>query len=373
MRLLSVSSSRADLSILGPVWEAALAAGHDLHLLLTGQHASSAILPAGAYAPAVHHRGGADPRGGSAAQAAQAMAEIGAFSAQVIAEVAPDAVLVIGDRLDMAPAALAAVPFNIPLAHLHGGERSYGAVDDRLRHALSKLAHIHLAASADAVETLVAMGEERWRISHTGAPGLDTLKARGTLDAAAFAQAVGLASIEDLRLVTVHPETNGGNSPALLAAVLGALDDTPGPVLITGANSDPGGAELNATIAAWAKDRPQTVFRETLGMALYPSALRLASVMVGNSSSGLIEAPFAGLPVIDVGQRQEGRLHGRNLIRLPADRGAIARALREHCRMGAEDQRFVDDLYGDGAAGPRIVKAIDQGLQHRDLLIKRLP
>jgi UDP-N-acetylglucosamine 2-epimerase len=119
--------------------------------------------------------------------------------------------------------------------------------------------------------------------------------------------------------------------------------------------------------------RAQSVFRETLGMALYPSALRLASVLVGNSSSGLIEAPFAGLPVIDVGQRQDGRLHGRNLIRLPADRAALAAALTDHRRQGPDDQRFGDDLYGDGASGPRIIAAIDQRLGHPDLLTKRLP
>lgn len=373
MRLLSVSSSRADLSIMGPVWDAALAAGHQLDLVLTGQHATADLVPAEAYGGARRYRGGADPRGGSAAEAAQAMAAIGAFTAQVIAETAPDVMLVIGDRIDMAPAALAAVPFNLPLAHLHGGERSYGAVDDRLRHALSKLAHIHLAASADAVETLAAMGEERWRISHTGAPGLDTLRQRGTLDASTFAEAVGLPSLVGLRLVTIHPETNGGDSMALVEAILGALDETPGPVLLTGANGDPGGAEINARLIAWAESRPETVYRETLGMALYPSALRLASVMIGNSSSGLIEAPFAGLAVIDVGHRQDGRLHGRNVVRCEADRQHLALRLITHRRSDPNDLRFVDDLYGDGMAGPRIVSAIADRLKSPDLLTKRLP
>lgn len=178
-RVLSVSSSRADVTILRSVWQA-LAARHDCepHVLLTGMHQTATAAGIGSLpANITVHRGGTDLGGRGGAEAAAAMADITRDAARLMADIRPDVVLLVGDRLDMIPAALAALPFNLPLAHLHGGEITEGAVDDRLRHALTKLSHIHLAASADAAKRIAAMGEEARRIHLTGAPALDTLLA----------------------------------------------------------------------------------------------------------------------------------------------------------------------------------------------------
>ena len=210
MRVLSISCGRSDLGILAPVWRALTdQAGVELHVLLTGAHVSDdtagrAALPEGA----VGHTAGADLGGANEATATDAMASILEAAGQLALRLKPDRALVIGDRLDMFPATLGLVPLNVPIVHLHGGELTYGALDDRIRHSITKLAHLHCAATVQAAVRITGMGEEPWRITVTGAPGLDTLIARPALGQDDFARDVGLPSAAGLRLVTVHPETN---------------------------------------------------------------------------------------------------------------------------------------------------------------------
>src|SRR4051812_12885026 len=159
-KILSVSSSRADVDILLPVWRGVAARSDcELHVMLTGAHVvsehASELVPQAAKL----HRGGADLGGADARAANAAVAEIIRDTGAIIAEIAPDIVLVMGDRMDMLPAAAATLPFNVPLAHLHGGEVTEGAIDDRVRHAMSKLAHLHFVSCASARDRLLAMGE----------------------------------------------------------------------------------------------------------------------------------------------------------------------------------------------------------------------
>ncbi len=361
-RVLSVSSSRADVGILGPVW-AALAARDDmeLHLFLTGMHrAHDAPEVEGVPVGATVHEGGADLGGDTGSHAADAMASITRAAGDVYAGVAPDLVLVTGDRLDMLPAATATLPFNIPLAHLHGGEVTEGAVDDRVRHAITKLAHLHCVSSEGARDRLRALGEEDWRITVTGAPGLDTLKAAPEMSAADLAAALELPDTAGLRLVTVHPETNAEDALAPLEAVLGALAARPGLTLFTAPNSDPGGAEMRRRIDAFVAAHDWAHFRDTLGSRLYPNALRHAVLMVGNSSSGVIEAGLFGLPAINVGDRQKGRERGANVVDVPNSTDAVVTALD---RFGTEPYyRFpAGTPYGDGAAGPKVAAVLGDG------------
>jgi UDP-hydrolysing UDP-N-acetyl-D-glucosamine 2-epimerase len=361
-RILSVSSSRADIGALAPVWRALAAISNvDLHVFLTGMHRvddsmARAALPEGV----TLHSGGADLGGASPAKAATAMARIETDTGALLADIRPDIVLVMGDRLDMFPAAAATLPFNLPLAHLHGGEVTEGAIDDRIRHAITKLAHIHCVSTQGARARLLAMGEDDARIHVTGAPGLDTLKAAPTLSADAFAVEAGLKGIEGdlaaLRLVTVHPETNAADALAPLTALLSALEARPAPTLFTAPNSDPGGAEMRRRIEAFVARHPWARFRDTLGMRLYANALRHAAVMVGNSSSGIIEAGLFGLPVINVGDRQKGRERGANVTDVAGEALAVGLALD---RLGARPARLAPcSPYGDGNAGPRVAEAI---------------
>ena len=366
-RLLSISSSRADVGILQPVWRAA-APDCELHILLTGMHCAATAGDIDAPAAAMLHRGGADLAGADASQAAHAMAAVFAATADCLDTVNPDVVLVVGDRLDMIPAACATVPYTVPLVHLHGGEITEGALDDQVRHAITKLAHLHCVSGESARRRLLAMGEADARIRITGAPGLDTLRAAPELSETEFAAALGMGDIAGLRLVTVHPETNAREPLAALDAVLGALDVNPSPTLFTAPNSDPGGARAYERIVGYVNDRPWAMFIESLGSKLYPNALRHAAVMLGNSSSGLIEAGLFGLPVIDVGDRQRGRDHGDNVIHVIATaasvQAALARPLARHAAVSP---------YGDGRSGPRVAAVWCAAAKDADLMRKPAP
>ena len=368
-RVLSLSSSRADAGILAPVWAALDASdGVELHIFLTGMHRRGGAPAPATPDAAIVHRGGSDLAGAGASDAALAMAAIASASADVMAATEPDLVMAIGDRLDMIPSVVASLPFNLPVLHLHGGELSYGAVDERARHAMSKLAHLHCVALADAAERLARMGKEPWRIHVTGAPGLDALMAAPAMGPEQFAREVGLAEVAGLRLVTVHPETNAPDPLAPLDASLAALDASPAPTLITAPNSDPGGAECRRRIIAFVKARPWAVFHDTLGTPLYANAMRHAGVMLGNSSSGIIEAGLFGLLVINVGGRQEGRVRGRNLHDLPAEPEAIGAAIAQ---LASADARCIDTPYGDGRASERIAALVEHLPGRAALLHKR--
>ncbi|MBK8908189.1 MAG: UDP-N-acetylglucosamine 2-epimerase (hydrolyzing) [Rhodospirillales bacterium] len=362
IRILSVSSSRADVTILNAVWRAlAERVDCDLHVFATGMHMAAGGQPVeGLPHSAGLHRGGMDLSGDAGAKAAAAMAAITRDAGRTIAEVRPDAVLLVGDRLDMIPAALAALPANVPLVHVHGGEITEGAIDDRIRHAMTKLSHLHCVSSSGAAARVAAMGEEAWRIHVTGAPALDTLLAVPELDADTFLRETRVLDLPGdplaLRLVTVHPETNADDPQAPLTAVLAALEARPAPTLLTWPNSDPGGEAMRIEINRFATAKAWAMLVNTLGPRLYASALRHAAMMVGNSSSGLIEAGLFGLPVINVGDRQKGRERGPNVIDVANHADAVLQALD---RLGPRPPRFRRfSPYGDGKAAPRIADVL---------------
>ena len=369
MKVLSASSSRADVGILQPVWHAlAELKSIELHIFLTGTHlapgAPKVTTPDGCRV----HKGGADLGGSDADSAGRAMAEIASEAARLCGWLRPDMVVVIGDRLDMLPVATGSLAFNVPLVHLHGGELSLGAIDDRNRHALTKLSHLHCTATASAATRICRMGEEPWRIRVTGAPGLDTLLAAEPLTAEAFAAVLSIPTLDGLRLVTVHPETNTADPTDVIHPILAALDRVPAPTVFTASNADPGGKTIDGLVRDFAAAHEWTVYRDTLGMDLYPSALRHAAVMVGNSSSGIIEAALFGLPVINVGNRQAGRDAAANVSHSTADADAIEALLRRD--NVHRDPAPAHSLYGDGHAAPRIAEFI-AGAPSRERLLDK--
>jgi len=368
-RVLSVSSSRADVGLLKPVWRAlASRKTVELHILATGMYAGEEFQDVPASIAATLHRAGEDMGGQTGFAAARSMAASAVAAAEIFDRFEFDCILVTGDRLDMIPAAFAALPYNIPLAHLHGGELTYGAIDDRVRHAMTKMSHLHFVSGVDAAERLARMGEEPWRIRITGAPGLEALAAAPSLSAAEFAGKLNLPFDSEFLIVTVHPETNSADPEAPMRAVLAALEEAGTRALITAPNADPHGLKLRALLDRWLPGRPQVAFRDTLGTELYANALRHAVAMVGNSSSGLIEAGVFGLPVINVGTRQQGRAAGDNVQHVANDANAIVRALRELLKSR---KRFAaGSPYGDGHAGERIAAVLAELPERRRLLEK---
>jgi UDP-N-acetylglucosamine 2-epimerase (non-hydrolysing)/GDP/UDP-N,N'-diacetylbacillosamine 2-epimerase (hydrolysing) len=259
--------------------------------------------------------------------------------ADVFARNRPDVLIVLGDRFEMYAAALAALPFKIPVAHLHGGEVTHGAIDEALRHSLTKLSHLHFTATMDAARRVQQLGEEPWRVTVSGAPALDALETIPLLSREALATQFGLKIDEPPLLVTFHPVTLQYEQTAEHAAeLLAALEESGVPVVLTAPNADTCGRQVRAMMEEFVARYPLAQFVENLGQRGYFSMMREARAMVGNSSSGIIEAASFGLPVVNIGDRQGGRFRGGNVIDTGHRReeilAGIRRALAPEFRAG---------------------------------------
>ncbi len=373
-----VTTSRADYGLLRPVIRAvAETPGLRPELFVSGSHLSARHghtvdeivadrFPIQARVPCLADDTD-DARG-----VAEAMGRATRGMGLALAEARPDLLLVLGDRFEMLACALAAVPLAIPIAHIHGGEITEGAMDEQFRHALSKLAHLHFPATEAFARRLRQMGEEPWRILVGGAPGLDALARTVPATPDELRRRFGIDLDPPPLLVTLHPETLADLPPEAQAAVLvEALTAADRPCVLTGGNADPGGGVIDRTLSAFAEHRPDAWRVDHLGTAAYVALMTHATAMVGNSSSGIIEAASFGLPVINIGDRQTGRPRGANVLDVPFDVDAIATAISQ-----AADPAFRDALeslenpYGDGHAGARIAARLADLPPRRRLLRK---
>lgn len=268
----------------------------------------------------------------------------------------PDWLMVLGDRGEQVAAALAAVHLGIPVAHLHGGERTLGAVDDVLRDLISRMAHLHLVATSGAAERLVRMGIAPWRVRHTGAPGLDAIPHGPRDPGPELRGRYGLPSDGPYLVALVHPETGSHPNPPeqLIGVVLEAAAGQELPIVAIWPNADAGGRAIADRLDQAGQDLAGV--HRSIPRQDYLALLRGAAALLGNSSSGIIEAPLLGVPAINVGRRQEGRERGDNVIDVqvsgPAVRDAIRRAPELRARLSGVSP------YGDGHAAPRIVDAL---------------
>ena len=276
--------------------------------------------------------------------------------ARAYASLQPDIVLTLGDRFEMHAAVVAAVPLGVPVAHIHGGEATEGAIDDLFRHSITKMSHLHFVATDAYARRVVQMGEEPWRVVVSGAPSLDALRSIAPLDREALEARYGLSLEPPVVLVTFHPETRRlDDTERHVCELLGALDAVDGTVVITAPNADANRQLVFDRLRAFARTRPSTWFVDTFGPDGYFSLMKLASVMVGNSSSGIIEAPSFALPVVNIGDRQAGRLRAANVIDVAAERDAILRSVR--LALTPDFRASLAELrnpYGDGHASERI-------------------
>jgi UDP-N-acetylglucosamine 2-epimerase (non-hydrolysing)/GDP/UDP-N,N'-diacetylbacillosamine 2-epimerase (hydrolysing) len=273
----------------------------------------------------------------------------------------PDVLLVLGDRFEMHAAALAAVPFKIPIAHVHGGEVTEGAIDDALRHAITKYSHLHFASTAEHAARIAQLGEQPSSIVVTGAPALDNLRTTKLADRAELERRLDLSLERPPLLVTYHPVTLQFEQAEWqideLSAVLAAERR---PIVITKTNADTNGRMIIRKLEDFARSRPENVrLVDNLGTAAYFGLMRYAAAMVGNSSSGIIEAASFRLPVVNIGIRQRGRPTSRNVLHCGNRREEIAAALDEAGSMEfRESLADLENVYGDGRAAERIVERL---------------
>jgi UDP-hydrolysing UDP-N-acetyl-D-glucosamine 2-epimerase len=264
-----------------------------------------------------------------------------------------DALMLVGDRLETAAAALAATALRIPIIHLHGGEETLGAFDDALRHAITKLSHLHLVAHPTYRDRVIALGEDPAVVHVVGAPGLDNLHRDDLPGRAELEDQLGLRLSAPVVVVTLHPATLAGDPGQEALAICAAMDRIPATYVITLPNSDPGNEPIRRALVEAAR-RPGRVAVEALGERRFWGLLRLADAMLGNSSSGLIEAPSLRLPTVNVGDRQKGRLRPRSVIDVPADAVAVADGLRRALEPSFRAALGPCDSLGDGRAAERI-------------------
>ena len=288
------------------------------------------------------------------AQAAEALAAIG----RRLRARDPDALVLVGDRLETAAAAVAATLDRVPIAHLHGGEQTLGAFDDALRHAITKLSHLHLVSSQEHARRVIALGEDPATVHVVGAPGVDAAFRDDLPDRTTLADELGLELKAPVVIVTVHPTTLEADAGATVDAVIAAMDAVEATYVITLPNVDPGATAIRATLEAAGRG-PRRLAVAALGERRYWALLRVADAMLGNSSSGLIEAPALRLPVVNVGDRQAGRTRQPNVIDAPSSAAVVVAALGDALdpafRRGLPDP---DPTLVDGHAGARAAHII---------------
>lgn len=271
----------------------------------------------------------------------------------------PDILLVLGDRFEMHSAVVAALPFAIPVAHIHGGELTLGAVDDALRHSITKLSHLHFASTEDHARRIRQMGEASGRVFVSGAPGLDNLAGIKFASRDEIQQRHQISLRNPFLLVTFHPCTlELENTRTAAVELLAALDQSPVRPVFTYPNADASSRIVIDLINQYAAGgRAQVV--ASLGTSDYFSLMNMAEAMVGNSSSGIIEAASFRLPVVNTGNRQKGRTRARNVIDVGGERNEIAKGIEK--ALSPEFRATLADLvnpYGDGQAAGRIVRVL---------------
>lgn len=280
--------------------------------------------------------------------------------AQTYAAHRPDILLVLGDRFETLAAVAAALPFTIPVAHIAGGEATEGAIDDAIRHSITKMSHLHFVSLDEYRRRLIRMGEEPWRITISGEPGLDNVSATPELSRHELEQRIGISLEPSPLLVTFHPVTlELGQAGKQIDEVLAALDAVGMPIVFTAPNADTEGRIIARRIEEFVQEHSNTRLVTSFGTAAYFSIMRCSAAMVGNSSSGIIEAASFDLPVVNIGSRQRGRFSPKNVIHCEPSKDAVEVAIR---RAVSPDFRSglvgLENPYGDGKAASRIINVL---------------
>ena len=284
----------------------------------------------------------------------------------------PDLVLLTADRYEMLAPASVALALRIPLAHIEGGEVSEGAIDDAVRNALTKLSHVHFTSTAGARERVIAMGEEPWRVHHVGAPSLDHVRRSELLGRAELEAALGIDLGQRTIIVAHHPTTLAKDTLREVDAVFAALEETPGQLLFCHPNADAGSHGITERTQAFLQARGTGQLFVNLPPATYWGLLGQVEAIVGNSSSGVMEAASFALPAVDIGMRQRGRERGRNVLSVAPEKAAILTALATaRSKSFRESLRGMENPYGDGRSSERIAAVLASVTLGEQLLVKR--
>ncbi|MEZ9080161.1 UDP-N-acetylglucosamine 2-epimerase [Vibrio harveyi] len=286
--------------------------------------------------------------------------------ADALSRLAPDVLVILGDRFEALAAAQTAMILRIPIVHLHGGEITEGAYDDAIRHAITKLSYLHGTSTEEYRQRVIQLGESPERVKNIGAIGLDHLKRASFMDTQELSESLNFSIDKPYFLVTYHPVTLGEEAPEeSFQALLDALDMFPDhQVILTYPNADDGGRRIIPMLEEYARNNPERVLAiPSLGQVRYLSAVKHAAAVIGNSSSGIIEVPAFDVPTVNIGSRQKGRLAAKSVLNAAATKESISNAvsLAVSRKYKAENENIANP-YGQGDSSKQVIEMI-KGLQ----------
>lgn len=374
MNIHYVSGSRADFGLMSRCLATIDEAGHSVGIVVTGQHLVASygetVRDIEASGLRIVGRIPVELSGATGAEMARAVSVELAGMADLWSHDRPDLVLLLGDRGEMVAGALAGVMLNIPVAHIHGGERS-GTVDESFRHAITKLSHFHFPATQESAERLIAMGEDPERIRIIGAPGL--VGVPGEVEPVPSAQELrrrfGLPVDRPVALTVFHPVVQEqDDARAQVSAVIAGARSAGLSQILLRPNSDAGGSAVDAVIDAVADDIDVAVATH-VSRHDYLATLASVDLVLGNSSSGIIESASFGVPCVNVGTRQQGRERNTNTIDVPQ---VSEDAVRDGIQQALALTPDTSNVYGDGTADQRLLEALSESLLDPAWLTKEM-
>lgn len=284
-------------------------------------------------------------------------------------ETVPDALIVLGDRYEVLAVCIAAMNEQIPIVHLYGGEITEGAIDDAIRHCITKLSYLHFTSTEEYRKRVIQLGEEPDRVFNVGALGVENALNVEKMPKEELEKSIDWELGEQYAVLTFHPVTLDKQDPKeQMKELLDAIDEFPQiRFLATKANADAGGHIINEMLSQYSKTHENMKLVDSLGMRRYLSAVKYATFVIGNSSSGLIEAPALGVPTVNIGDRQKGRARGSSIINCETRREDIVRAIDAALSMNVRD---VGSIYGAGKASARIIEVIKMTMD-KDIDLKK--
>lgn len=369
IEIAAVTSTRADYGLLRPLL---LALQDDprfsLRVLITGTHLAPQF---GLTWQAIAEDGLPvdeliDPQvnANSVTDTTDTMSRYICLFGHIFATKKPDLLLLLGDRYEILAIAAAATLHNIPIAHLHGGEVTEGASDDVFRHAISKMSHIHFTSTETHRLRVIQLGENPLSVYNVGALGLDNIRIMSLLERQSLVAQCGAEFGKPYFLVTYHPVTRNSNEMCAqvdqLCRALLAFPDAQ--IIVTGANADSGGELINQRWLWWQASHPEKIqFHHSLGQLRYLSAMKYALAVVGNSSSGIIEAPSMSVATLNIGKRQQGRMAAESVLHVDQMECAIREGLEILLSETFQQKlKTVINPYGDGKTTERIIRILSQ-------------
>lgn len=338
-RLAVVTATRAEYGLLRRVVQTLLKSDKIIpEVIVTGAHLSdlygNTVQEIEKDGIPIAHRVDILKFGSGTLQTAETVAYTIQRFSELFAETKPDACMVLGDRYEIFAVGSAAAMLHIPLVHISGGDVTLGAADEWFRHCLTKMASIHFPSCEQYAQRVIRMGEEPWRVFNVGGLGDENIRKLPRMPLDELSESIGFPLKEKgFALVTFHPETTADAKPLeQMQQLLRAMEQMPQlQWLITKANADAGGEEINRCIDQWCAGRTDAVAFTSLGVVRYLSAMSHAAVVVGNSSSGVVETPTFGVPTVNIGDRQKGRIICQNVLCCTAQEQDILQAMQMAC------------------------------------------